>query len=506
MRKKKSIINSSVNIFSLLLTFLPNLIVRKAFLNSLGSEELGLISLYTNIIGWISIIEMGIGSAIVYSLYKPFYDKDYTKVNAYINYYKHFYRIVGFTILLSSFVISPYMKFFISGDIDSNFVSIGFLLFTFNTFISYIFSHRLCILNVAQESYKLTLTTSLSRLIIAVFQYLSLKLNPNFYFYIIIQILVNYIYYIIIDKYVYFKYKYIFDLHGELEKSEKYNLTKNIRSLFMHKIGSLIMFSTDNIIISKFLGLSLLARYTNYQTIISVIQNFFNALMGGATASIGNLISEGDKKNIYNIFKNMMFLNFWFASFIVISLYNTIDQFVVIWLGKESTIDFITIILILFNTYFVCMRQSVETFKSASGLFYQDRYAPICEALINLFMSLYLVNKLGLLGVFLGTLCSNLLVVFWVKPYVVYKHLFERNVLEYYIMYFKYMLVGIIPLFITNLLTSTFKYNYNIGSFIINCFINIVFINLIYIIIFHRSHEFKYFRGILLNIIKKIRG
>lgn len=505
MRKKKTIINASVNILSLVLAFLPNIIVRKTFLDTLGSEILGLVSLYSNIIGWLSIVEMGIGTAIVYSLYKPFYDKDYFKVSAYINYYKFFYTSVGFIIILLSIIISPFMKNFISGSINSTFVSIGFILFALNTLISYMFSHRLCILNVAQESYKITLTTSLSRLVISIFQYIALQIYPNFYCYILIQIIVNYIYYKIINMYIYKKYSYIFKIEGVLEQSEKYDLSINIKSLFMHKIGSLITFSTDSIIISKSLGLSVLTKYTNYQIIISAAQSLFNAIMGGATASIGNLIYEGNKQNTYNVFKNMMFLNFWLGSFIVISLYNTLDQFIILWLGKENTIDSITLILILFNTYFIYMRQSVETFKSASGIFYQDRYAPICEALINLFASLYLVNKIGLSGVFLGTLCSNLLVVFWVKPYILYKYLFKKNIIGYFYMYFKYMIIGFIPLFITNFLTSSFKYNYSFNSFIINCIINIIVINIIYTIIFYKSDEFKYFKNIFINIIRKIR-
>lgn len=506
MRKKKTIINSSVNILSLLLTFLPNLIIRKVFLDTLGSEVLGLTSMYTNIISWLSIIEMGIGNTIIYSLYKPFHNKEYYKVNAYINYYKHFYKVVGLIILLSSIIIAPFIKFFINGNISSSFVSIGFILFSLNTFISYMFSHRLCILNVAQESYKIILTTSLSRLIILIIQYMLLKNYPNFYLYILIQILVNCIYYMMINKYVYKRYYHIFKTNGDLEPSEKNNLTKTIKSIFMHKIGGLVMSSTDNIIISKFLGLSVLTKYTNYQIVISTTERFFYAVMGGATASIGNLISEGNKQNIYNIFKNMMFLNFWLGSFIVITLYNTLDQFIILWLGNENTIDSSILILILFNAYFMYMRQSVETFKSASGIFYQDRYAPICEALINLFISLYLVNKMGLKGVFLGTLSSNLLVVFWVKPYILYKYLFKKNIIEYFYMYFKYMIIGFIPLFVTNFVTSSFKYNYNFNSFIINCIINIIVINIMYTIIFYRSDQFKYFKNIFINIIKKIRG
>lgn len=506
MRIKKSIINVGISILSLLITFVPNMVVRKLFLDSLGNEILGLVSLYSNISSWLCIIEMGIGSAIIFSLYKPYYTGDYNKVSAYIKYYKKFYRYIAVVLLFSSIVIAPYIRFFINENINTNLVSTGFILFMFNTFMSYMFSYRFCILNVAQESYKITISVTLSKLIISILQILILNIYPNIYIYLLIQILVNLVYYLNINKYIYIRNKNIFELNGSLSKLERAELTKNTGALFMHNIGSLVMNSTDNILISKYIGLNTLAKYTNYQIILAMVQNVVASVFNGITASIGNLISESDNKKIYNTFKNITFVNFWLTSFLVITLYNTLEQFIIMWVGKENLIDRSTFIILLLNIYIWCMRRSVEIFKSAGGIFYQDKYAPIFESLINLSISIYLVNKVGLVGIFLGTMCSNLLVVFWIKPYVLYKYLFKKNVLEYFYIYFKYLLIASIPLFITDVLVSSLKNNYNFNSFIINCIANIFIINSIYIIIFHKNNEFKYFKDIFINIIQKIRG
>ena len=147
------------------------------------------------------------------------------------------------------------------------------------------------------------------------------------------------------------------------------------------------------------------------------------------------------------------------------------------------------------------MRNSVEQFQNGSGNFYQDRYAPICEAIINISVSLILVRYIGMLGVFIGTLVSNFTVIFWTKPYVVYKYVFKRRLSEYFYMYFKYILIATIPLCITNYLVSNIKYNYMYSSFLLNCIINIIIINLIYIIIFFKNEEFKYFTSILKKIV-----
>ena len=149
----------------------------------------------------------------------------------------------------------------------------------------------------------------------------------------------------------------------------------------------------------------------------------------------------------------------------------------------------------------MAMRGSVEQFQNGSGNFYQDRYAPLIEGIINLTLSIFLVGKIGLVGVFIGTLISNFTVIFWTKPYVVYKYVFDRKLFEYFKMYFKYLLIAMVPLVITSLITNYVKNNFTIGYFIINCLINILIINIIYLIIFFKSDEFKYYKDILKKII-----
>ena len=164
--------------------------------------------------------------------------------------------------------------------------------------------------------------------------------------------------------------------------------------------------------------------------------------------------------------------------------------------GEQYLLDSLTFAIILINVYFASMRGSVEQFQSGSGNFYQDRYAPIIESIINFVSSIILVNYIGIAGVFIGTLISNFTVVFWTKPYVVYKYVFDKKIIDYFMMYFKYLIIAIIPLIITNYATIPFKESYDIVSFITNCAINVVLINVIYLIIFFKSEEFKYYLSI----------
>lgn len=330
-----------------------------------------------------------------------------------------------------------------------------------------------------------------------------LKIHPNFISFIFIQFIINLMYFILINVYISKKYPWLNEGRDSLEKAEKKSLLKNVRAMFMHKIASLVVNSTDNIVISKFVGLGILATYTNYQMIIAALQSIVSTALGGLTASIGNLLTTGDKDKAYDIHKKIFFINFWVVSFIAITLYNTLNQFMGLWVGDKYLLDELTYVIILINTYFASMRGSVEQFQSGSGTFYQDRYAPICEAIINLVTSLILVRYIGIAGVFIGTLVSNFTVIFWTKPYVVYRYVFDKKLIYYYKMYFKYLLIALIQLGVTSYITTPLKSNYTIISFIFNCLLNIIIINGIYCIIFYISDEFKYYLALIKTILKR---
>ena len=503
MRTRKAAINGLVGILTYLISFLPAMIVRKIFLVELGDKLLGLSSLYTNIISYLSIIEMGIGSAIIFSLYKPFAEGDRVKVRGYLDYYSKFYKIIGGIILLLGIAILPFLHIFITDDIDMTKATIYFVLFLINTVISYLFSYKLCILNVAQEGYIVSIATALSKVLIAIFQVIILKLYSSFFLYISIQIVVNLIYYLVLNVYIDKKYNWLKDTNGKIEKGEKDNLIKNVKALFMHKIGYVVVFGTDNLVISSFINLTSVAKYNSYNMIIAAIQGVINTATAAITPSIGNLLVDDDKKKSISIHKKLFFMNFWIVSFITISLYNTISQFINIWLGKNQLLDMFTVSIILINLYFQLMRSSVEQFKEGSGNYHQDRYASFIEAFINLVFSIILVRKIGIAGVFIGTLISNIAVVFWVKPMITYKYVFNKPLRNYFYMYFKYLFIAILPLAITHFLTKDIKQSVLLKDFILNCIINILVINGVYLIIFWKNKEFIYFRNLVIGKFKR---
>lgn len=498
MRLKKSMLNVLIALISYVISFIPIIIIRKVFINTLGVEMLGLSSIYANILGYLSIVEMGIGSAIIYSLYKPFKEKNGLKISGYIKYYELFYKKVGILVFLLGIVIAPNIGKIFNTEIDNFIVIGGFILFLINTVIGYMFTYKHCIFNAAQENYKLTIALTISKIIIAIFQIFVLIKFNNFFIYLLIQIIVNLIMYIMLNKYIHNKYNWIFCKEGSLTLDEEKDLKKNIKALFFHKIGLVFVFGTDNIVLSYFTNLKTVAIYNNYLIIINALNGLISSAMISITGSIGNLITSTKKEYIYDVFKRILFLNFWTSSFICITTFNTINHFISIWIGNEYFLDEFSIFLIIINMYFQMTRATIDRFKEASGQYYKDRYAPLIEGIINLVFSIILVKRMGLSGVLMGTLISNFFVVFWIKPFIVYKYLFKKPVKLYFKIYFKNIIINIIPLIITAIISSYISKYETLNMFIVNCLTNLLIINSYYILIYRKNLDYIYFKNLIL--------
>ena len=503
MRTKKAELNFIVNLAMLFVGLLPVFFLRKVFLDTLGPDILGLAALYTSIIGLLSLAELGISSAIIYALYKPFAENDSEKVMGFVHYYTKFYQAIGLIIIFLGLAVLPLFPFIIKGDIEMIDARLYFVLILASTVITYFFSAKFSLLIVAQEGYRITIAYTASVALTAMLQIVALNLYGSFYNFLIIQLVINLLYFLIINVYIKKRFKWSVGKSGTLGNHEKKGLRKNIKALFIHKVGEYAVFGTDNLLISYYINLAAVGIYNSYYMVIGVTSQMVQTAFSGVTASIGNLLVEGDIEKVFAIHKKLFFFSFWLSSFLAISLFNTLRQFVLLWLGDTQFLDTFTISLILLNLYITLLRVSVEKFKEAGGLYHQDQYAAILEAVVNLSFSILLVQYMGLPGIFLGTLISNITVVFWIKPRIVYKYIFKEKLQKYFIMYFKYTGVALIALSFTYLATRNLQTIVTLQAFLLNCLLNIVLINIFYFLIFRKNVEFRYFKKLIIGKLSK---
>ena len=164
--------------------------IRTVFIHFLGKEFLGLNGLFTNILSLLSMAELGIGSSIVYSMYKPLAVGDQPKIRALMQLYKKAYKYIGFLVGIIGLGLIPFLKYMISSDIEMSTIYIIYILFLANSVVSYFFTYKRSMLIADQRTYVTTINDFIFLIVTTVVQILFLFLYPNYVLYLTIQNLI----------------------------------------------------------------------------------------------------------------------------------------------------------------------------------------------------------------------------------------------------------------------------------------------------------------------------
>ena len=501
MRTKNSIKNTSVSFITNLLTIVIGLIAQGIFIKILGSEYLGINGLFSNIISMLGIVELGVGSAIIYHLYKPIVEEDIKKVKALMNFYKKCYTIIALIILTIGLMITPYLNLFIEEvTIDIN-ISLVYILFIIEIVCSYLLSYKRSIINANQKNYLVNFIHIGYLVILNILEIIILVLTKNYYLYLGIKIVMRILENVGITLLANKLYPYLKHNNEKLDENTKKDIFQKVKALFFHKVGGFIVLGTDNIIISKFIGIIEVGLYSNYYMIIDAIEKLFGQVIRAITPSVGNMLVKESSEKSFEIFKRVRFLNFWIATFSGISLLVVMNSFITVWIGSKYLLATCVLIVLVLNYYAKSMRSCHMIFKEAAGIYYEDRYIPLLESVLNIVASLILLKYFGLAGIFMGTIISSLVLYCISYPKYVYKKLFNRSYLNYTKETLGYLSIFLVLAFITYKISRLIVINNAFLSLIINCLIAVVIPNLVLLIIFWHTDNFKYY----LNLLKSFK-
>lgn len=509
-RTSKSMKNSIValcgQVFSIILSFAA----RTVFIRMLGTNYLGINGLFTNILSLLSFAELGFGTAIIYAMYKPLAENDEKKISAYMNLYAIIYKVIGLFILIVGLGLIPFLSFFI-GDTsqiptDLPPIQIIYVLYLINSSASYFFNYKRSIIIASQNGYLDSLNQlefTLLRNILQIFVLLFLK---SFMAYLLIQIICTILGNIMISLKADKLFPYLNQHKKErLSFQEIKTIMKNVLAMTCHKFGSVIVSGTDNILITKFVGLAATGRYSNYVLLKNTVRTVFLQILDPITASVGNLIATEKSEKGYELFKKILFLNSYIAIVFTTCLLALANPFVEIFWGADCLLPEVIVIMIMLNFYINCIRKTSQIFIDTNGLFWQIKWKSVIEAFVNLFFSILLgyYFKLGIVGILAGTIISNIFTNLWWEPYVVYKEYFKKKLYLYFIEYFKYFgvfLLSILPIYLLKMKLTTSFINFTIIAIVA-----LAWSNIIIIVVFHSKIEFVYYRNLVFNYLKKIR-
>lgn len=418
------------NITSTVLGF----ILRTVFILRLDETLLGVNGLYSGVLTMLSLAELGIGTALNYSLYAPVARKDYEKIKSYMLFYKKAYRIIACIVATLGLLLVPFLKYFIKnpGGYGIRELTIYYLIFLFNTVSTYFVAYKYSLVNAEQKNYIQTNVQTLTKLITTLLQLVVLMLTSNFLLYLLTAAAVELAQKIYVNQYLNKKYPYLKETSVlPLSKAERDEIIQKTKALVFHKVGDVARLQTDSIIISSFIQVSLVGVVDNYTMVINSISGFVNIIFNSVISSFGNLIATENKEKQYEIFMVYRFVANWIYGLSAIGFYFLLSPLIYLWLGDKWLLSNLAIGMLLLDYYFKGDRIVLSNFKTAAGVFEQDKYLALIQGIVNLIISILLVQKIGLVGIYIGTVVSGLIANI-TKPYIIYRVCFDKNVKHYF--------------------------------------------------------------------------
>lgn len=462
--------------------------VRTAIIYVLGNEYVGLNSLFTSILSFLSLAELGVGNALVYSMYKPIAEDDNNTICALLNLYRRLYRYIGLIILTVGLILVPFLKYFVKGEVPADMnLYILYLIYLGNTVISYVmFAYKQSLLTAFQRSDIISKRSMVLQFLMYVIQIVLLLLFKNYYLYLIwlpfFTIITNIANSIIVDK-MFPQYK----CKGEVSVEQKKSISNKVLALFGTKANSIIMHAADNIVISAFLGLVIVGKYGNYYYIMNAVCGIMTIVYDSLTAGIGNSLEVDSKEKITKNFHILTFLNAWMVIFCTTSLLCIYQTFMEVWVKPHNMLGMDVVLLLIVYFYVYSIRRIILTYKDAAGIWWEDRLRPYVMIIVNLTSNLILVKFIDLNGVILSTIISMLISIPW-ENYTVFKYIFHASSKQYYCRLL-YNTVGcvvicIITWWICNFLPS------GVVGILIRVVICVIIPNILFVLLNCKSNDF----------------
>lgn len=502
-RTKNVLKNVWVGIICRVINLIMGFVSRTVFISILGIEYLGVNGLFTNVLTILSFAELGIGNAIIFSMYKPLAENDEQKLASLMQFYKKTYTIIGIVVAVIGVAVVPFLPYLINGTTSiAEDLTVIYLLFLANTAVSYFFVYKKSIITADQKNYLVVGLGEIICIARIIVQLIVLYFTHNFILYLVLQIaftaIDNIVLSIIADKI----YPYIKQKAQPLSKEETKTIFVNVFSLVVYKIGSVILNGTDNILVSSLIDVASVGLVSNYVYLHTACNSILSVILNAFTASIGNLNAEEDSEKKHNVFNKVFLLSVWLYGFAAVGLAVVSPAFISAWIGEQYLLDRLTVFAIMLGFYVPQAHFAAYTYRTTTGLFTKGKWAPLLAAIINIVLSILLCQWIGIAGIFLATPIARMLTTGIVDPILIYKHVFKRNPLEYYVKYVMYLLLVIALGMLCNLCISFITVSGWLGVILQILVVTIVF-NVAMLIVFGRTQMVKEVFTTLKKFLKK---
>lgn len=507
-RVNKSLKNTVFGMVGIICSLIVSFATKSVFVRLLGAEYNGVNGLFTNILQVLNLAELGFATSIAYALYKPLKAGDERATAALMSYFAKIYRIIAIVVTVTGCCCIPFLQYLIAEDLSELSFTINqlrgyFAMFLANTVCSYLLAYKRTIITADQNNYLVTNVDNTFNILLNIVQIILLLIYKNFYAYLATMIaktvINNLVLHIIASK----KYPYLHTYRKEkLSKIEKSAIFKNVQAAFLHRIGSVIIFSTTSIVISAFVSLVDAGKYSNYILIVNNVNMFINIIFNSVTASIGNLCVDESEERQYDIFKKIRYLAFFAAVFSYVCYIILFNPFIEIWVGGDMVMSMWVVFAISLNAMVGYLRKAVNAFKDAKGMFRNDWYKPLLEAGVGIGLAIGLSYVWGTFGVIIGYTLATILIAVPVENYVLFRQGLHKPFLNQLLILvgvtaFAFA-VGAAGYFIGTFIPS------GIGWFVLRFIFAVVLAAGTFILVTIKMPEFKYYKNLAVRIFKSV--
>ncbi|HJG89211.1 lipopolysaccharide biosynthesis protein [Barnesiella viscericola] len=457
-RVKKSLLNARVNLIFYFLTLVLSFFSRKIFLDTLGADFVGLTGTLQNLLGFLNLAELGIGSAIGYVLYKPLFEHDEGKINEIISVFGYLYRWIGFIILGAGLILACFLPLiFPDTKFEMGIIFFAYFAFLASSLIGYFANYKQTLLGADQKNYVVTAYFQTGNIVKVLIQMASAYYTGSYYLWVIIELTFGIIYSIILNWKINQVYPWLrSEVRLGKQLFKKYpEVMKYTKQLFVHRISTFVQFQTTPFLVYAFVSLQTVAYYGNYTIVTDKVSQLLNNLLSSTGAGVGNLIAEGNKEKIEHVFWELISIRFFITGILLFSLYNLLPPFITLWLGPQYLLANSVLILMLFSFFIGMTRGATDQFLYGYGLFY-DTWAPVAESVIFIIVAIIGGHIWGLSGVLLGGIVSSALIIGIWKPYFLFSKGFELSVWRYWRRILYYIILSIFSFLVVDFIVSLF--------------------------------------------------
>lgn len=452
-RTLNSLRNIIFGVMNQFIIIILGFISRAFFLKYLDETYLGINSLFTEVLSVLSLADLGINTVMVYSFYKPLAESDIKKLTALLTFFKSIYRAIAIVVTILGILILPFLNYIIKLDEAIRLLNIYYIIFLSKTVLSYMFVYRASILNADQKGYILNYVTSCVNIITTFLQITVLVYFKSYLLFLLLNVLSILANNCICAKKAEKIYPFI-KSKEKLSLNEKAEIFLNIKSGFLYKLSSVLINSTDNILISAMLGTATVGYYSNYGLVINKLSTIINIIFSSMVSSIGNLMVTESREKKYQIFSIMQMLSFWGGGITCVCVFMMMDDLILLWIGEKYILNMGVLSACVVNFYLSIVLQPLWTYREATGLYQQTKNVMLCTAGLNIILSIFLGQFIGLSGIIFASALSRLFTYCWYEPLLLFKQYFHQCVSNYFFRHIYNIVIILIIIIIEHKITN----------------------------------------------------